>query len=96
VSGDASPSRRRLWLFRAVSALIGVVIGTVAVEVFLQIFDIGPKLNVVYRENYRLSSNPVLWYELVPGSPDGDLVINRSSRSRSPTASSASRPSATR
>ena len=76
MSGDASPSRRRLWLFRAVSALIGVAIGTVAVEVFLEIFDIGPELNVVYRENYRLSSNPVLWYELVPGSPDGDLVIN--------------------
>jgi hypothetical protein len=30
----------------------------------------------VFRENYRLSDNPVLRYELVPGSPDGEDQIN--------------------
>jgi hypothetical protein len=60
----------RLWLFRLLCVAGGVLLGAAAVEACLVLFNVGPQLNVVYGENYRLSDNPVLRYELVPGSPD--------------------------
>ena len=59
--------------------MLGVVGGTFAAlalaEWILVLTDTGPKINVIYRENYRLSADEELLYELVPGSPDGELAI---------------------
>ena len=45
-------------------------------EVVVRVFALGPEMYVVYRENFRLSANPVLEYELAPGSRDGASVIS--------------------
>ncbi len=54
----------------------GVVAGVALAEIVVRVFDIGPDTNVDYRENYRLSENPILQYELVPGSRDGGATIS--------------------
>jgi lysophospholipase L1-like esterase len=56
--------------------VLGLLAGGLLTEAFLRVFDIGPELNVVYKENYRLSDNPVLVWELVPGGQDGLLRIS--------------------
>jgi lysophospholipase L1-like esterase len=57
--------------------LVGFVIASlVLLELGVRIFDIGPKINPVWSGNYRLSENPVLGYELAPGSLDVDSRIN--------------------
>jgi hypothetical protein len=45
-------------------------------EAVVRIFRLGPNTNVVYRDNYRLSDNPRLQYELIPGSRDGQFKIS--------------------
>mgnify|MGYP003603790806 CR=1 FL=1 len=45
-------------------------------EAAVRILDIGPKIMAVNHGNYRLSENLLLRYELAPGTPDGDAVIN--------------------
>jgi len=70
-------SRGRLLGFRVASAVLGVLGALIATEMLLAVFDVGPKLNVIYQENFRLSDDPALGYEWVPGSPDGSLTISR-------------------
>jgi len=48
----------------------------VAAEIAVRAFDLGPTIRPVFRENFRLSDNPVLGYELTPNSPDGDFRLN--------------------
>jgi len=59
---------RRLWLFRLLAVLGAIGVALIAAEVGVRLFGIGPEIVPVYAENYRLSSDPVLRYELVPGS----------------------------
>ena len=47
------------------------------VEIAVRVFGIGPDISAVHSQNFRLSDNPVLRYELVPGSPDGASSISR-------------------
>ena len=46
-------------------------------EAAVRLFDLGPQIAAVNHGNFRLSENPVLRYELAPGTPDGDTVLNR-------------------
>ncbi len=46
------------------------------VEMSIRVFDIGPEISPVYRQNYQLSKNPILRYELKPNSKDGKFKIN--------------------
>ncbi len=62
--------------FRAASVVLGVLAALILCEGILVAFDVGPKLNVIYQENFRLSDQPALGYEWVPGSPDGALFIS--------------------
>lgn len=55
----------------------GTLSGLAVAELAVRAFDIGPRLNVVYRRSFRLSDNPVLKYELMPGSKDGPSTISR-------------------
>jgi lysophospholipase L1-like esterase len=55
-----------------VSTAVALGVGEVAVRVF----GLGPEIHAVYRENYRLSADAKLGYELVPGSPDRAFRIN--------------------
>lgn len=45
-------------------------------EGLVRVFSLGPQVNPVIRESLRLSANPVLEYELLPGAPDGSERIN--------------------
>lgn len=71
----AAPVRRAL-RSRPTLALASVALALAAAEGVVRVFEIGPEISAVYRENYRLSDDPVLRYELVPGSPDGETRIN--------------------
>lgn len=69
--------RRPRWLPRlallCASGLIALVLGELAVR----LFDLGPGIHVVFRESYQLSENPILRYELRPGSRSGPVQVNR-------------------
>ncbi len=64
------------WLERL--ALVGVSTGVslLLAEAAVRVFGLGPEIHAVYRENYRLSADTKLGYELVPGSRDGAFRIN--------------------
>ena len=47
-----------------------------AAEAAVRLFDLGPHITAVNHGNYRLSDNPLLRYELAPGTPDGATTIN--------------------
>ena len=64
-------------MFRALCLSFGVLSGLTVAEVVVRAFDVGPRLNIVYRRSFRLSDNPVLKYELMPGSKDGRSTISR-------------------
>ena len=69
--------RPRRFAFRALCLSFGVLSGLAVAEVVVRAFDVGPRLNIVYRRSFRLSDNPVLKYELMPGSKDGRSTISR-------------------
>jgi hypothetical protein len=54
----------------------GLVMSFGIAEGVVRVFRLGPDTNVVYRDNYRLSDNPRLQYELIPGSKDGRFKIS--------------------
>jgi lysophospholipase L1-like esterase len=56
--------------------VFGCVAGLVVCEIVVRLAGIKPRINVIYRENFRLSENPVLKFELQPGSRDGDSRIS--------------------
>jgi lysophospholipase L1-like esterase len=70
--GRAATSLLARLLLVSISVVVALAIGEVAIRVL----HLGPDLNVVYRQNFRLSTNPILQYELVPGSEDGRALIN--------------------
>jgi lysophospholipase L1-like esterase len=45
-------------------------------EIAARVLQLGPDTNVVYASNYRLSNDPKLAYELIPGSADGSARIS--------------------
>ncbi len=63
-------------MFRLLCVSLGVSIALAVGEIAVRVLDVGPAVNVVYRENFRRSANPVLEYELAPGSRDGASVIS--------------------
>ena len=69
-------SRARKTAFIAITLLGSTAIWVVLAELAFRIFDIGPEINPVWHGNYRLSRNPVLRYELEPGSKAGRSNIN--------------------
>ena len=56
--------------------MVGITAGFIFGELFVRLLDIRPSYNIILRHNYRLSENPILEYELIPGSPDGRSVIS--------------------
>ena len=67
------------WPRRAAHACLvafGILAGLGLGEAAVRILGAAPGTNVVYRENYRLSRDPALQYELVPGSRDGTFRIS--------------------
>ena len=70
------PSAKRL------AAGVGLAATTTAfslglAEAAVRIFNLGPQIAAVNHGSFRLSDNPALRYELAPGAPDGDTVLNR-------------------
>ncbi len=62
-------------------ARLGTVLAAIALvlalsEVAIRVLDLGPTFQVVHREVFQLSDNPVLGYELRPSDGDGGTAIN--------------------
>ncbi len=57
-------------------ALAGVLAALLVAEGLVRLLDIGPTFQVVHREVFRLSEDPLLGYELRPLAPDGPSRIN--------------------
>ena len=73
--GPTSRVRSRAAAHGALTA-VSVAAALLGAEAVVRIFDLGPEISPVFRENYRLSENTALRYELIPGSPDGENRIN--------------------
>jgi GDSL-like Lipase/Acylhydrolase family len=56
--------------------LFGCVLALGLCEALVRVLRLGPETNVVFAENLRLSDDPQLQYELIPGSLDGDTRIS--------------------
>jgi len=56
--------------------LAGLLLGLVAGEIAVRLFDLGPRFQVVFSENYEISDNATLGYVLKPGSVKGLYRIN--------------------
>ncbi len=56
--------------------LVGLALGLLVAEGIARVAGIDPGIHVIYRENFRLSENPRLRYELQPLSKDGNTRIN--------------------
>ncbi len=69
-------SRSRRVLTRALAVVAGSLGALGLAEVGVRLLDIEPTFEVVFREVYQLSPNPILEYELKPGAPDGPTRIN--------------------
>ncbi|MGE4607230.1 MAG: SGNH/GDSL hydrolase family protein, partial [Myxococcota bacterium] len=64
-------------------ASIPLLIASIAVSLVLAEFivrttGVGPSIQVIFEENYQLSENPILEYELRPGSSYEGVTINSS------------------
>jgi len=57
--------------------VVSITVALVFCEVVVRAFDIGPEIQVVSFENHQISENPVLGYELIPNSRDGEARINK-------------------
>ncbi|RME39107.1 MAG: SGNH/GDSL hydrolase family protein [Planctomycetota bacterium] len=75
-SSDAQPRPARRFRLILAGVFFGTVAALVLAEIGLRLFGWRPGVNIIYGENYRLSSNPVLKYELVPNAPDWGMRIN--------------------
>lgn len=79
MSGPAGARARRghrhpgVWLLAAGSLLVGLALA----EILVRVFALGPEMSAVRRDQLRLSDDPILGYELVPGAPDPPDRINR-------------------
>jgi lysophospholipase L1-like esterase len=75
----ASPARARTgpsgWIKLAL-AVFGCVMALALSEIAVRVLRLGPDTNIVFADNYRLSADPRLAYELVPGSVDGSARIS--------------------
>jgi lysophospholipase L1-like esterase len=69
-------SRWRRSVAKASLVLVGLVLGLLVAEGIARMAGFDPGIHVIYRENFRLSENPRLRYELQPLSKDGDTRIN--------------------
>ncbi|HEY2734583.1 MAG TPA: SGNH/GDSL hydrolase family protein [Polyangiales bacterium] len=58
-------------------ALFGCILALAIAELTVRLLHLGPDTNVVFADNFKLSDDRRLQYELVPGSVDGDAKINR-------------------
>ncbi|MEM7199948.1 MAG: SGNH/GDSL hydrolase family protein [Planctomycetota bacterium] len=64
-------------LARLALAATATVACLLLAEIVVRTLALDTRITPVFQENYRLSANPALRYELVPGSRDGDGVINQ-------------------
>ncbi len=67
---------KNAWIPRLALAGTTLVAGLALLEVLVRLFDIGPTIMPVHREMFRLSDNPRLRYELLPGATSGVYAIN--------------------
>ena len=75
---NVPPRRRglRYWLPR-VALLLGTLVLCLALgEAVVRAFNLGPEITAVAYENYQLSENPILRYELAPGSQFRQFRVN--------------------
>ncbi len=65
-----------MWLSRMLALSVASLLALVAGELIVRLLNVGPEIIPVYAENFKLSDNPGLRYELVPGSQYLGATIN--------------------
>lgn len=63
-------------MLRVASVVLGLLVALVLAELLARVLYAEKDVNVVFLRRYQLSENPVLGYELMPGSPDYHTTIN--------------------
>ena len=63
-------------LSRLLLSFLALALGLGICESLLRVLDIGPRFQVLFRERITSSRNPILRYELRPGSRDGAFQIS--------------------
>jgi lysophospholipase L1-like esterase len=61
----------RAAMSRSLLLLLGTALGLVLAELAVRVFDLGPHIEALPTDSYRLSDDPLLGYELAPGAADG-------------------------
>jgi lysophospholipase L1-like esterase len=64
------------WLRRVAVAAASALLAFGGVELLVRALDLGPRIEVVFRDTIRISDNPRLEYDLLPGGRDGNQVIS--------------------
>ncbi len=66
----------RAAMSRPLLLLLGTALGLALAELAVRLFDLGPHIEALPGEAYRLSDEPALGYELAPEAPDGEARIS--------------------
>jgi hypothetical protein len=61
---------------RLLLLVVSTAFGLALAELAVRAFDIGPHVEALSSDTYRLSENPLLRYELAPGASDGESAIS--------------------
>jgi lysophospholipase L1-like esterase len=64
------------WLSRVALAATSALLALGGAELVVRVLDLGPRIEVVFRDTVRVSDNPRLDYELLPGGRDGEQRIS--------------------
>jgi lysophospholipase L1-like esterase len=61
---------------RLLLLVVSTAFGLALAELAVRVFDIGPHVEALSSDAYRLSEDPLLRYELAPGASDGESAIS--------------------
>jgi len=80
---EGRKQRRSRARARALCVVVGLLVGLTLAELTVRLLGIGPEMYVVHGDQFRISDDPVLQYDLLPGAGDGpDRISSAGLRDR--------------
>jgi hypothetical protein len=73
-------SRKRRLIFAVITLSLSILLSLSAAEIVVRLFGLSAGLENITKSVFRLTSNPVLRYEMVPFSHGSDQAINAEGR----------------
>jgi len=73
-------SRKRRAIFAVITLSLSILLSLSAAEIVVRLFGLSPGLENITKSVFRLTSNPILRYEMVPFSHGSDQAINAEGR----------------